>query len=160
MARGDITSSNRFTDNAGIVYNVAAGVTINAGEPVARALGAAVVTAAVTATPVVGTNFFAGIALTNGTATATVAGIVSVIPVDGTGRTFTIKTSGTAYANQAAYDALVGRRVLLTLASGVYSIATAAADLATSGLVLAPLDIVRYPGRAAFRIRAAVSDLA
>ena len=159
MAKGDIRSRNNFTNNASIVYPVASSVTINAGEPVVRALGALTVTAAATATPVVGTNFVAGIAQTNSTATVSTAGIVSVVPVD-INKIYSIKTSGTAFANQAAYDAKLGQRVLFTVTSGVYTISTAAADAIANGLVIMPLDVTAYPGRIAFRFRAGASDLA
>jgi hypothetical protein len=159
MAQGDIKPRDVFTDNASLTYPVAAGVTIRAGEPVTRTLGALTVIPAITATPVVGTHAVVGIAQTNSTSTASTAGTVSVIPVD-INKIYLIKTSGTAFANQAAYDAKLGQRVLFTLSSGTYSIATTAADGATSGLVIMPLDIAAYPGRIAFRFRAGTSDLA
>lgn len=159
MAQGDIKPRDVFIDNASIVYPVAAGVTIKAGEPVTRTLGALTVIPAITATPVVGTHFVVGIANTNATATATVAGIVSVVPVD-INKIYLIKTSGTAFANQAAYDAKLGHRVLFTLTSSAYTIATTQADGSTGGLVIMPLDIAAYPGRIAFRFRAGASDLA
>ena len=160
MALGDIKNRNNFTDNASIIYPVAASATtIKAGEPVTRTLGALNVIPAITATPVVGTHFVVGIANTTSTNTASVAGTVSVIPLD-INKIYTIKTSGTAFANQAAYDAKLGQRVLFTLTGSTYSIATNAADGATSGLVIMPLDVTAYPGRIAFRFRAGVSDLA
>jgi hypothetical protein len=160
MAQGDIRNRNDFTSNASLLYPVAASATtIKAGEPVTRTLGALNVIPAITATPVVGTHFVVGIANTNSTNTAALAGTVSVTPVD-IAKIYTIKTSGTAFANQAAYDAKLGQRVLFTLTGVNYSIATTAPDGATSGLVIMPLDIAAYPGRIAFRFRAGASDLA
>jgi hypothetical protein len=63
-------------------FKVASGTTssIKAGTPVAKALGTGTsVTAAVTATPVVATNFYAGFATSNSTETATLAGTVDVM---------------------------------------------------------------------------------
>ena len=59
---------------------------------------------------------------------------------------------------QAEYDALVGARVLLDLTAGAYTIL--AADGATNGCVVEPLDISKYPGKVAFSIRNGVSYLA
>lgn len=160
MASGDIKNRNNFTDNASIIYPVAASATtIKAGEPVTRTLGALAVIPAITATPVVGTHFVVGIANTTSTNTASLAGTVSVTPVD-INKIYTIKTSGTAFANQAAYDAKLGHRVLFTLTGVNYSIATTQADAITGGLVIMPLDVTAYPGRIAFRFRAGASDLA
>lgn len=139
--------------------NVAAGATaINAGEPVARALGAVTVTAAATNTPVVGTDFLVGVAATNSTQTASANGEVYVYPLS-SGVTCIMKPKVAAsFDTQAEYDALVGKRVLIDLTTGAYTIL--AADGATYGCVIMPLDVSKYPGRVAFAFRAAVSDLA
>lgn len=160
MAIGDITilEQNSSMGRGARRYNVAAGATaINAGEPVARALGAVSVTAAATNTPVVGTDYYAGVALTNSTQTASVAGVVDVLPLN-SGTTFLISpNSAAAYDTQAEYDALVGKRVVIDLTTGSYTIL--ATDSANNGLVIMPLDIAKYPGKVAFAFRSGVSDL-
>ena len=159
MAQHDITAKNSFDDNAGIRYKVApSSTTIKAGEPVARALGGIVVTPAATNFPIVGTTYMAGIAITNSTNTSTSTGIVSVVPVD-VKQVYLANTSGTAFT-QTTYDAVVGKRVYLTLSNGAYTISTTVGDTSTSGLVIAPLDVASNPGKVAFRVRLAASDLA
>lgn len=141
-------------------FAVAAGTTssIQPGEPVSKALSAAVVTAAVTNTPVVGTDFFAGIAIDESTETAGAAGTVNVLPLV-PGVIYLIAPNVPAsWDTQAEYDALVGNRVLLDLTAGVYTIL--ATDGATNGCVVEPLDITKYPGKVAFSIRAGVNYLA
>lgn len=159
MAKGDITAKNVFDDNAGIQYKVAPSATkILAGEPVARALGGIVVTPAATNFPIVGTTYMAGIAITDSTNTASSTGVVTVLPVD-TKQILMANTSGTAFT-QATYDANVGKRVYLTLSGGAYTISTTVGDTSTSGLVIAPMNVAQNPGKIAFRVRAAASDLA
>lgn len=157
MALGDIRvlRTPGFTP-ASKTYNVAAGTTIYAGEPVARALGGVAVTAATDGTPVVGTDYYAGIATTTSTATASVAGIVEVMPIV-PGLIFGIKPKTAAtWDTQAEYNALVGKRITIDLTSGTYT--CDATDGATNGCVVAPLDIKDFPGTVAFEFRAAVSD--
>lgn len=133
----------------------AASTIINPGEPVAKALGAAVVTQPATNTPVVATDFYAGIAATTSTQTAAAAGEVWVYPIV-RGVTYLIKPKVAAtFDTQAEYDALVGARVLLDLTTGSYTIL--AADGATAGCVIEALDVAKYPGRVAFSFRQAVS---
>lgn len=157
---GDITILDQSVamGNGAKPYLVAAGsTTINPGEPVTKALGAAVVTAMATNKPVVGTDFLAGIAATTSTQTASAAGVVYVnqlIP----GVVYLIApNSSTAFDTQAEYDALVGDRVLLDLTNGVYTIL--ATDGATNGCVIEALDVFKYPGKVAFSIRNGVSYL-
>lgn len=141
-------------------YNVAAAsTTINIGEPVVRALGAGVVTQAVTASPVVGTNFMVGFATSKSTQTATVAGTVQVSPLE-VGAVY-IGTPTAAITTQAAYDLLVGRRVTWALTAGAFTVNST--DGATNGLVIMPLDYTNTPsnvGKIAFAVRAAVDALA
>ena len=137
---------------------VAAGTTIYAGQPVVRALGAAVVTAAADGTPVVGTDYMEGIATTDSTATASAAGYVCVMPlVPGVIYAGQPKTAAT-WDTQAEYDAKVGDRVVFDLTSGDYTID--ATDGATNGLVVEAIDIKENPNTVAFSIRAAASTLA
>lgn len=160
MALGDIIEleASSMTSRGSRRYNVAAGATaILAGEPVARALGAVSVTAAATDTPVVGTDYYAGIAQTNSTQTASVAGVVDVLPLS-SGTTYLIKPKVAAsFDTQAEYDALVGKRVLIDLTTGSYTLL--ATDSANNGCIIMPLDIAKYPGKVAFALRQAASDV-
>lgn len=161
MALGDITilEQGSMTGRGARRYNVAAGATaILAGEPVARALGGTSVTAAATNTPVVSTDFYAGIAMTSSTQTASANGVVDVMPITN-GTTYLVKPKVAAtFDTQLEYNDLVGKRVLLDLTTGSYTIL--AADNSTYGCVIMPLDIAKYPGMVAFAFRAAVSDVA
>ena len=161
MALGDFQYLDISTiqSNGAKKYNVAAGATaILAGEPVAHVLGAAVVTQMATNKPVVGTDFMAGIATSNSTQTATVAGTVDVLPLQpGVQYLVSAKVPAT-WATQALYNALVGSRVLIDLTTGTFT--ALAADAATNGAVVVNLDVSRYPGKVAVAFRNAVSDLA
>ena len=158
MALGDImplSNSNGFGLTGSIKYTVAASATlINEGEPVSKALGNSsgkVVAPASTNTPVVGTDYYAGIAASTSTNTASAAGTVDVWPMD-TSTTWLISPKVAAtWDTQAEYDALVGARVLLDLTSSSYTIL--ASDGANNGCVVMPLDISVYPGKVAFRFR-------
>lgn len=161
MAIGDITvlEQGSYAGRGARKYNVAAGATtINPGEPVVRTLGGVTVTAMATNKPVVGTDYVVGIAADTSTQTASVAGVVNVYPLT-SAMTYLIKpNAATSWDTQAEYDALVGKRVLIDLTSGSYTIL--ASDGSTSGCVIQALDINKYPGRVAFAFRAALSDLA
>lgn len=165
MALGDIQilqSNNGFGIVGTTRYAVAASATlINAGEPVAKTLGNStgnVVTPAATNTPVVATDFYAGIAQSTSTNTASAAGVVDVYQMSTLNTYLITPKAPTSWDTQSEYDALVGARVLLDLTAGVYTIL--ASDGATSGCVIAPLDITRYPGKVAFNFRGGVSFLA
>ena len=135
-----------------------AAASINAGEPVYKALGTTYVSALATNKPVVGTDYMAGIAMSTSTDTVAANGVVDVLPLVA-GQVFLISPKVAAtWDTQAEYDALVGSRVLLDLTSGSYTIL--ASDGATYGCVIEPLDISKYPGKVAFSIRAGVSFLA
>lgn len=141
-------------------YAVASGTvgSIPAGTPVSKPLGSATVAAAADNQPVVGTDFFAGIASTTSTETATLAGTVRVTKMT-EGTTYLISPTTVAlWDTQAEYDALVGDRVQLDLIAGVWTIA--AVDGATNGCVVMPLDIARNPGKVRFAFRNGVSYLA
>lgn len=132
--------------------------TINEGEPVAKALGAAPATSLATGTPVVGTDFLAGISLSESNESATEAGVVDVLPL----------TPGTVYicdansavdvSTQALYDALVGLRVLFDKTGDVYTVL--GTDGATNGIVIEDLDVSKHEGKIAFSIRAGANYLA
>lgn len=112
--------------------------------------------------PVVGTDFIAGVAASISTETASAAGTVEVIPVDSNVVWLIDPKVAATWDTQAEYDALVNKRVLIDLVSGYatgkYSIL--ASDSSTSGCSIAPLDVAKYPGKVAFRFRAALSIVA
>lgn len=147
-----------FGEPASKICNVAAGATtINPGEPVTRALGGITVTAMATNKPVVATDYLEGIAVTTSNQTASAAGTVEVLPLL-PGTIYKIKPNAIAnWDTQAEYDALVGKRLLLDLTAGVYTILST--DGATYGCVVEPLDISKNPGYVAFSFRNGVSVL-
>lgn len=139
-------------------HAVAAGAaaSIKAGELVLKALGSASVvvwTASNTAKPVVGTDYLAGLSTSTSTDTASAVGVVDIMPIT-QDMVFLIDAEVAATWNtQSEYDALVGDRVLLkTTAAGKQTIL--AADGATQGLVIEPMDVTLYPGKVAFSVRA------
>ena len=163
MALGDVKILREGAFGSGAIekFAVASGTTasIKAGELVLKALGAAAVTvwtANNNAKPVVGTDFLAGLAMSTSTETTTAAGSVDVMRIV-PGVVYLIKPLVAAtFDTQAEYDALVGDRVLLDCtAAGVQTIL--ASDSATSGLVIEPLDVAKYPGLVAFSLRQALS---
>ena len=137
---------------------VAASATlIYPGDPVAASLGGNAGTLMATNKPVVATDFLHGIAYSKSTNTAALAGKVQVVPIDPDDVWLIDANNTTAFDTQAEYDALVGNRVLMDLTTSEYTIL--AADGATHGCVIQPLDISRYPGKVAFSFRAGVSNL-
>ncbi len=161
MALGDITvlDQSSLMGRGTRIYNVAGGATvINAGEPVARALGATTVTACANNAGQVGTDYIVGIAQTTSNNTASTTGIVGILPLDNT-TTYLIKPKVAAtWTGQQQYNVLVGKRVLIDLTSSSYTLL--ASDAAGNGCVVMPLDIAKYPGQVAFAFRAALGDLA
>lgn len=161
MASGDIVilEQGTYTGRGSRKYNVALGATaIYAGEPVQRSLGGTSVFAASPNTPSVGTHYFVGVALTNSTQTATANGSVTVLPIT-METTYLIKPKVAAtWDTQTEYDDLVGKRVLIDLTSGSYTLL--ATDNVNNGCIIMPLDVAKYPGMIAFAFRNGVSDLA
>lgn len=140
---------------------VAAGAdTIYPGEPVARALGAAVVTALADAKPVVATDYLEGIATSTSTQTASAAGVVNVRPLVDNEIYIAKAKLNTTVDTQAEYDAIVGDRLLFDLTSGTYTVDVAAGDSATAGLVVENMNVLEHPGCVAFSIRAGARSLA
>ena len=161
MAKNDIKIYDEgafgYPGDDSFVVASGANASINVGEPVAKALAGTAVTALATNKPVVATDYLAGIAASTSTDTTTANGIVKVMPLT-SGITYLISPKVAATWNtQAKYDALVGSRVLFDLTGGVYTIL--AADGATYGLVIEPLDITKYPGKVRFSIRNGCSYL-
>lgn len=152
MAAGDINIYKANGTQGSRRFAVAAGATaILAGEPVVKALGAVSVTAAADGTPVVGTDYVVGIAASNSTQTASVAGYVDV----------TVLTPGMVIAGkpktaaswdtQSEYNALTGKRVVFDLTSGSYTID--ATDDATNGLVVEYVNVTENPNLVAVAVR-------
>ncbi len=138
--RGDI----KIVDSAGYgvvpsrTYQTASGSTaIRAGEPVVlTTIGSSVfASAAADATPVIGTSYTLGIAASDSTHTASVAGFVEVfLPLPGV--VYRGKAKSAAAADTAAeIAALANKRSVFDLTSSVYTLDTAAADGATNGLI-------------------------
>lgn len=165
MALADIQiyDEGAFGYPGDVEFAVASGAnaSINAGEPVSKALGNStgnVVSAMATNKPVAGTDYLAGIAATTSTDTTSAAGTVKVMKM-GTQISYLITPKVAAsWDTQAEYDALVGARVLIDLTSSTYTIL--ASDSANNGCVVLPLDITRYPGKVRFAFRAGVNYLA
>ena len=114
--------------------------------------------------PVVATDFIFGLVVgpKTSTETAAAAGYVDVMPLT-PGQVFLGNPAVAAtWDTQSEYDALVGDRVLIDLASGNYSAGSyslLATDGATYGAVIQPLDISKFPGKIAFALRNGVSNL-
>ena len=135
---------------------------INPGEPVGKVVAVSDVFAAATNTPLSAaatgftfTNCWAGIAVSTSDQTTTADGTVQVLPII-PGVVYLAKPNVAAtWDTQTEYDRLVGKRVLMDLTSGAYTIL--AADNAKNGLVVEPLDVAKHPGKVAFSIRQAAS---
>jgi hypothetical protein len=158
MAKGDITLLYGKGE-AVREYVVASGsaASINPGEPIVKALGGVAVTPMATNKPVVATDYLAGISASTSTDTAAADGVVSVIRLEPDQTWLISPNDTTAFDTQTEYDALVGDRVLIDLTGGSYTIL--AADGATYGCVIEPLDIAEHPGKVAFSFRNGVSYL-
>lgn len=158
MALGDIqpyesASANR--NGGSIKYFVAANSAgadgtvsrIKAGEPVMKKAGATSVYAAVTSFPT-STLRVVGVASGTSTETASVTGVVDVIPA-APGQVWMIAPATAAtWDTQAEYNALIGSRVLLQNSSGTYT--ALASDSAGNGCIVEYIDVLKYPGMVAF----------
>lgn len=159
MALGDfiILEQASMTGRGGRLYNAAAGTQILAGEPVARTLGGVTVTPSATLAGSIGTDYIVGIATTSSTNTSSAVGTVDVMPLNvGTTYLANPKTAA-AWDTQAEYDALVGKRVLIDLTSGNYTILNI--DNSNNGVVIQAMNIAEHPGKIAVAFRQALSDL-
>ena len=97
----------------------------------------------------------AGIAETISTNSSSAAGIVEVNPTSSL--TVYLITANSSYqvATQARYDANVGKRVLIDLTTGSYTLLTT--DSALNGCIIRPLDVVKFPGKFAFSFSDAIA---
>lgn len=141
-------------------YNVAAGATaILSGEPVGiSALGDTTVIPMATNQPSAATSLMVGIACSNSTQTASAAGTVDVVLTEPEQVWLIKPKTASSWDAQSEYDALVGKRVLIDLTSGSYTLL--ATDSANNGCVVQALDISKTPGKVAISFRAATSYLA
>jgi len=158
MAAGDIMpfeNPNSSKMAGSMKFYVATGATgsdntvsrIKAGEPVTKAAGVAGVRAALTNTPTASSRI-AGVAASTSNETASVSGIVDVIPANAGQIWLIAPNAPTSWDTQAEYNALVGSRVVLDNTTGTYTIL--ATDAAGNGCIVEYLDIARYPGKVAF----------
>lgn len=174
MALGDITLLEESTrgSRGARVYNVASGTPILAGEPVQiRAVGSVVVEPSLTSTPVTSVTagvegLFVGVAQTNSTNTASAAGQVYVLPTNSDNTFLIAPNQPLAWDTQTEYDALVGKRVLLsnsnttfTAQTNVGSYTLLATDSANNGCTVQAMSIVEHPGRVAIAFRKGTSNL-
>ena len=125
------------------------------GEPVGWTLGGPYVIQLVTAAPVIGTTFVAGIAEDYSTEGTTLDGIVHVSPIDPNTVYLCNADSTVDTTTQAKYNALVGKRVTFSKSAanntGVFTVL--ATDSANNGLVIEYNDIIANPGKIAFTFR-------
>ena len=139
---------------------------IKAGELVLKVLGTPYVTkwtAGSALKPVVNTDYIAGLAASTSDETLTAKGWVDVFP-NLPGMTYLIAPATAAtWDTQSEYDALVGDRVLLDCSStDVQTILATDATVTKNqaggwtgklnGLIIEPLDVIKYPGKVRFSI--------
>lgn len=145
MAANDIKvlSANGLAQLPCLTFKTSAGeVAINPGEPVAfnvPTLNAATsdyVIAMTDGKPVVATDYMVGIAKSTGTHTSSANGTVDVYLAT-PGVIFRCKAkSSTAADTQGEIDDLVGKRVLLDLTAGTYTVDTAEAPALVNGIII------------------------
>lgn len=169
-ARKYLVDANESGQGTGASYVPA----FRAGEPVFKTLGnsadanfvhtlAAIGTGS-SAKPVVGTDYMVGIAISGqgglvSTESDTLDGFVYVQPMVPGVIYLGIPDVAATWNTQALYDALVGARVLLKMSASTTNPAftVLASDSSTSGLVVEELDVIKYPNRVAFSLRAGLS---
>lgn len=141
MAANDVTFKDKATaqNMPTRTFQTAANSTaILPGEPVMlTTIGSSQYAAALTdAKPVIGTDYFIGIAQSASTHTASADGTVVVyVPVPGI--VYRAKAKSAAAADtQTEIDALNNKRVVFDLTSSSYTVDTAAADGATNGIMI------------------------
>lgn len=144
-------------------WTVASGTTasISAGQIVLRDLGGVTVrrmSVSNVLNPSVSSPSVVGVSNSASNETASLAGNVDVVP-NVYGMTYLIAPNdSTAWDTQAEYDALVGKRVLITVTSGGVQ-TLLASDSANNGCIVMPLNIATTPNRVRIAIRAACNTL-
>ena len=156
MSLGDLVvkDQNVMTGTGARLYNVLAGTAINAGEPVyVLALGAAsaYVQPAPTSFPDASAHLMVGVAATTGTQTSSAAGTVWVTPVSSALDYLITPDTAATWDTQAEYDALVGKRVLIDLTTGTYTLLVS--DSVNNGCIIEPCNIADRPGIILFSFR-------
>ena len=146
-----------------ITYRVAAGTTesIIPNSLVSRTLGVTgnVVSATADAAGTTTTPVLCGIAQSLSTETATAVGFVDVMRL--LPGFIYVAAPKVAIATQAAYNLLIGSRVIIDVTAGVTTIDTAAVDAATNGIVIEPLPLtgdVFNGNKVAFSIRPSATN--
>lgn len=132
---------------------------INAGEPVYIAVdGDGVATALATNLPTSAdlAHTISGIAESTSTETASALGTIQVLKLEPQ-TTYLIAPKVALATDQATYDALVGKFVLLdltgTAAAGTATYTILVAHGASYGCVIEPLDVIKHPGKVRFSLR-------
>lgn len=189
MALGDVTIYDDgvcgFPNSKRFRVNFGGPAAIKAGELVLKVLGnqataglpgkGSYVTRWTTSSavkPKVGTDFVAGLAASSSTETLTAAGVVDVF-VDMPGVTYLgVPDTAASWDTQAEYDLLVGARVYLsTTSAGVQTVLASDTTttssqngqftgLALAGLIVEPLDVIKYPGKVRFSLNRRLTYLA
>lgn len=160
MAKGDFTlyAAGPFGNIGTQRYQVSSGTaaSINAGEPVYTLLGQRNVAKAVSNQPRVASDYIVGIAQSTSTETVagTYNGVVDVWPAVPGQIWLCAPTVAATWNTQDAYDILVGDMVIYVSTAGVFTI-TSGHSL-DNGLIVRPLDIVKYPGKVAVEFRQTV----
>lgn len=150
-------------------FLVAPGTTssINAGEFVIKNLGAGsgnyakAFTASQSLQPSVGTDYLGGFAMSTSTETTTATGFVEVFYLDPAtiyyGNPATAANFGLTQGSlsQATYNAQVGKRVLIQVSNGVFTVLNT--DNVNNGLVVEYTDVTTSNGKVAFSLRGALA---
>lgn len=172
MAKNDfnlLTPPSTGTAVSTHIYLVAPGTTssINAGEFVVKTPGqgsgkyAASFTASASTQPTVGTDYLAGFAMSTSTETTTATGFVEVLELSpnqvflanpATAANFGL-TSGSQ--SQSLYNAQVGKRVLIQVSSGVFTVLSTdnwTVAGGKNGVIVEYSDVTQFPGKVAIKL--------
>lgn len=149
------------------IYLVAPGTTssINAGEFVIKTPGAAKYGAAFTASsstqPTVGSDYIAGFAMSTSTETTTATGFVEVMEISSTQVFLANPATAANYGltvgslSQSLYNAQVGKRVLIQVSSGVFTVLSTdnwTVAGGKNGIIVEYIDITTFPGKVAIKL--------
>lgn len=172
MAKNDfalLTPPSTGTAVSTHIYVVAPGTTssINAGEFVLKTPGtgsgkfAAAFTASSATQPAVGTDYLAGFAMSTSTETTTATGYVEVMELS-SNQIFLANASQTGNygitagsLSQNLYNAQVGKRVLIQVTAGVFTILSTDAwssGTGKNGVIVEYLDVTQFPGKVAVKL--------
>lgn len=136
---------------------------INAGEFVIKPLGAGsanyakAFTASQSLQPQVGTDYVAGFAMSTSTETTTATGFVEVFYLDPATIYYGVPATPANFGltqgslSQATYNLQVGKRVLIQVSNGVFTVLST--DGSNNGLVVEYADVTTTNGKVAFSLR-------